>query len=87
MVDAIIPFRETLESEFAASSDLAASTKRAAAAAREAADATADFTARRGRSRVLGEKSVGTPDPGAVSFSLLMDALGDLFASAGAEQP
>jgi dihydroxyacetone kinase len=87
MVDAIIPFRETLESEFAASSDLAASTKRAAAAAREAADATADITARRGRSRVLGEKSVGTPDPGAVSFSLLMDALGDLFASAGAEQP
>lgn len=87
MVDAIIPFRETLKAEFAASSDLAASTKRAAAAARAAADATADITARRGRSHVLGEKSVGTPDPGAVSFSVLMDALGDLFTTAGAEQP
>ena len=81
MVDAIIPFQETLEAEFEATSDLAGSTRKAAAAARKAADATADITARLGRSRVLGKKSVGTPDPGAISFSVLMDVLGDLFAS------
>jgi len=37
--------------------------------------ATADIVARRGRSRVLGTKSLGTPDPGAVSFAVLMDAV------------
>ncbi|WDF33545.1 dihydroxyacetone kinase family protein [Arthrobacter agilis] len=86
MVDAIVPFREALETEFQASSDAAASTGRAAAVAREAADATADITARLGRSRVLGEKSVGTPDPGAISFSLLMAALADHFGAAGSKQ-
>ncbi|MFC3298059.1 dihydroxyacetone kinase family protein [Arthrobacter agilis] len=86
MVDAIVPFREALETEFQASSDAAESTGRAAAVAREAADATADITARLGRSRVLGEKSVGTPDPGAISFSLLMAALADHFGAAGAKQ-
>ena len=44
--------------------------------AREAADATAEITATLGRARVLGEKSVGTPDPGAISFSILMRELG-----------
>ena len=80
MVDAALPFREALLAEFETSSDLAGATKKAAAVAREAAEATADITARRGRSKVLGDKSLGTPDPGALSFSVLMDALGDLFA-------
>ncbi|OSM42995.1 DAK2 domain-containing protein, partial [Nesterenkonia sp. PF2B19] len=39
--------------------------------AQQAAEATAELTARLGRSRVLGEKSRGTPDPGAVSFGML----------------
>ena len=42
----------------------------------EAARATADITAEKGRARVLGEKSVGTHDPGAISFSILMRELG-----------
>ncbi|WAP52083.1 dihydroxyacetone kinase family protein [Arthrobacter sp. ATA002] len=81
MVDAALPFRDSLVAEFAATADLAGSVKKAAAAAREAAAATADITSRRGRSRILGEKSLGTPDPGAHSFSVLMDALGDFLAS------
>jgi L-erythrulose 1-kinase len=80
MVDAALPFRAALLAEFETSSDLAGATKKAAAVARQAAEATADITARRGRSKVLGDKSLGTPDPGALSFSVLMDALGDLFA-------
>lgn len=82
MVDAALPFRERLLAEFESSAELAGSTKKAAAVAREAAEATAEITARRGRSKVLGDKSLGTPDPGALSFSVLMDALGDLFAQA-----
>ena len=90
MVDAALPFRDALEAEFAATSDAAGSILKAAAVAREAAEATADITSRRGRSRILGEKSLGTPDPGAYSFSVLMDALGSFLQSgpdAVPEQP
>ncbi|MBD7996650.1 dihydroxyacetone kinase family protein [Arthrobacter sp. Sa2CUA1] len=81
MVDAALPFRNALETEFGATSDLSGSVLKAAAVAREAAEATADITSRRGRSRILGEKSLGTPDPGAWSFSVLMEALGTFLQS------
>lgn len=76
MIDAAVPFAETLEQEFSQSEDLARSLTAAAERARLAAQGTAELTARLGRSRVLGEKSVGTPDPGATSFALLMGELG-----------
>ncbi|WP_320773125.1 DAK2 domain-containing protein, partial [Streptomyces sp. CRN 30] len=44
-------------------------------AATGAAEATASLTARRGRSRAHGERSLGTPDAGAVSFALIATAL------------
>ncbi|TLP74481.1 dihydroxyacetone kinase family protein [Nesterenkonia sphaerica] len=77
MIDAAVPFAETLFQEFSRTSDLVASLSAAAERAQVAAQRTAELTARLGRSRVLGEKSVGTPDPGATSFALLMGVLGD----------
>ncbi|UVY84531.1 dihydroxyacetone kinase family protein [Brachybacterium sp. NBEC-018] len=76
MVDAAVPFRATLEQAFTGENPAAAILE-AAGAAREAAAATAEITARLGRSRVLGERSLGTPDPGAISFSILMTELGE----------
>ncbi|GGE58726.1 dihydroxyacetone kinase family protein [Nesterenkonia cremea] len=76
MIDAAVPFSQALEARFGESQDLAAAVTSAAVEAQQAAEKTADLTARLGRSRVLGEKSLGTPDPGAISFSLLMEALG-----------
>lgn len=76
MVDAAVPFRATLEKAFTGENPAAAILE-AAGAAREAAAATAEITARLGRSRVLGERSLGTPDPGAISFSILMTELGE----------
>lgn len=87
MVDAALPFRDALAAEFSSTEDLAGSVLKAAAVAREAAEATADITSRRGRSRILGEKSLGTPDPGAYSFSVLMDALGGFLQSCSAAAP
>lgn len=75
MVDAAVPFRDALAEAFDAEAGPAITT--AAGVARDAADRTADIPARLGRARVLGNKSVGTPDPGALSFSLLMAALGE----------
>ncbi|WP_114856225.1 dihydroxyacetone kinase family protein [Brachybacterium sp. YJGR34] len=79
MVDAAIPFRAALAESFTGD-DAAAAITAAAQVAREAADATAEITARMGRSRVLGDKSLGTPDPGAISFSILMKELGQHLA-------
>lgn len=75
MVDAAVPFRDALVKAFDTQAGPAITS--AARVAREAAEKTADITARRGRARVLGEKSVGTPDPGALSFAMLMKALGE----------
>ncbi|WP_435070706.1 dihydroxyacetone kinase family protein [Amycolatopsis thermoflava] len=62
LVDALVPFRERLASGTWA---------QAAAAAEDAARATADLVPRKGRARPLAERSVGTPDPGAVSLALI----------------
>lgn len=79
MVDAAVPFRAALADAFTGDNPGAA-IRHAAGAARTAAAATGDIVARRGRSRVLGDKSLGTPDPGAVSFSILMTELGEKLA-------
>lgn len=77
MIDAAVPFSETLSAEFATCNDLFTSVSAAAVTSKGAAEKTSEMTARLGRSRVLGEKSLGTPDPGAISFSLLMEALAE----------
>lgn len=71
MIDAIVPFADRLTERLAAGDDLVAAWAQAAATASAAAQATAQLTARLGRSRTHGEKSIGTPDPGAVSFALI----------------
>lgn len=77
LVDAIVPFVDTLEQAHGAGTPLPEAWQQATTAARAAADETANFVSRLGRSRVLGEKSLGVADPGAISFSMLMQALAD----------
>lgn len=59
------------------SSIITRATIRAAAAATRAAESTAKLTAKRGRSRAHGERSVGTPDPGAVSLAMIARSIAD----------
>jgi dihydroxyacetone kinase len=80
IMDAAVPFRDGLDES---GGDVAATVTHAAAMAMEAAEATADLTAQKGRARVLGEKSRGTPDPGAMSFALLMQSLGEQLENRG----
>jgi dihydroxyacetone kinase len=75
LVDALEPFALTLRDRFAAGDDLETAWDAAVSAAESAAAATADIAARMGRSRVLGAKSLGTPDPGATSLAAAMGAL------------
>ncbi|WOQ16662.1 dihydroxyacetone kinase family protein [Raineyella sp. W15-4] len=80
MVDAVAPFVERLVEAYAADPDLPRAWAEAADRATEAADRTALIPARLGRARTHGDDSIGTPDPGAVSFALVMAGIGRLLA-------
>ncbi len=75
MVDALVPFATTFASEIASQKTLLEAFALAAKAADDAAKSTADLTPKLGRARAHTEKSVGTPDPGAVSFALIVQSL------------
>jgi dihydroxyacetone kinase len=75
MVDAIVPFVESLRGACEGGAAIGAALTSAAEAARLAAEQTADLRPRRGRARPLAERSVGHPDPGATSFALIVAAV------------
>jgi D-erythrulose 4-kinase len=87
LVDALEPFAETLRDRVGAGDDLESAWTAAVSAADSAAAATADIAARMGRSRVLGEKSLGTPDPGATSLAAVMGALTSVVGQRPAGSP
>ena len=72
MVDALVPFADTLSARVAAGSTLAAAWQEAADATSAAAAATADLLPKMGRARPHAEKSLGTPDAGAHSLALIV---------------
>lgn len=77
MVDAFAPFSARLTEGVAAGEPLAMAWRGASRVADIAARATADIPARRGRARTHGDASLGAPDPGAVSFALIVATIGD----------
>ncbi|MBR7744622.1 dihydroxyacetone kinase family protein [Phycicoccus sp. BSK3Z-2] len=80
LVDALVPFVADLRERVDAGEGLATAWPAAARVADEAARATADLTPRLGRARPLAERSVGTPDAGAVSMALVVGAVGQVLA-------
>jgi dihydroxyacetone kinase len=77
LIDAVEPFVLTLEAEVE-SVGLATAWKQAADVATQAAKDTAALTPRVGRARPLAARSVGTPDPGAMSFALCVRTVADV---------
>lgn len=82
LLDALLPAIEALDAAVATGVPLAAAASTAAIAARDARDATAGLVARRGRASYLGDRSLGSIDPGAASAALLLDALAAALAAA-----
>ena len=78
MIDAIVPFSDDLTARLAAGDTLIDAWSHAADVATAAAEATSELTARLGRARSHGDKSLGTPDPGAVSFALVAHTVLDV---------
>jgi D-erythrulose 4-kinase len=84
MLDALFPFVDTLIGEVDGGASLSDAWRSAAEACRAAAEATSSLVPKIGRARPLAERSVGTPDPGAVSLGLIVTAIGDVLGGAEA---
>lgn len=74
LVDALVPFAAELSAGVAAELPLAEAWIAAASVATAQAEATSELLPRMGRARPHMEKSLGTPDPGAISLALAMTA-------------
>ncbi|MFC7619601.1 dihydroxyacetone kinase family protein [Microlunatus sp. GCM10028923] len=79
MLDAWLPFTETVEAEIGRGADWRAAWAAGANAATEAAGRTAELRPKVGRARPLAERSVGTPDAGAVSFARCVTVVAELY--------
>jgi dihydroxyacetone kinase len=77
LLDALLPFVDALAERVGRGDALADAWTAAAPAADDAARQTAELTAKVGRARPLGDRSLGTPDPGAVSLALIVAAVGE----------
>lgn len=70
LADAFVPFVDALTEAARRGDPLRSAWRAAAEAATRAAEATADLEPRLGRARPLAAKSLGHPDPGAMSLAL-----------------
>ncbi|MEU6643175.1 dihydroxyacetone kinase family protein [Saccharomonospora sp. NPDC046836] len=80
VVDAFLPFVESLEADLAAELPLGPAWVNASTVATRAADATASLSPRLGRARPLAARSLGHRDPGAVSFAIVVTAIAEHLA-------
>lgn len=75
LLDALVPGIDALEAAIEGGADQAAALAAMTAATRAAADATSSLQARRGRASYSGERSIGSPDAGAVGVALMLEDL------------
>ncbi|CDP85786.1 MULTISPECIES: dihydroxyacetone kinase family protein [Mycolicibacterium] len=78
MLDALVPFVTALTSAVERGTDWRTAWLAAAEIAEKAAADTAELRPRVGRARPLAERSVGTPDAGAISLAMCIHTVADL---------
>lgn len=86
LVDALDAFAVAIGEAVESGCSLPAAWATAAERSRKAAEATANMLPRVGRARPHGEKSLGTPDPGAVSMALAVEAVAGVLADFGVNE-
>jgi len=77
LLDALIPMTDALEKELDGQDGAARLARSTATAARAAADATTPMQAMRGRPSYTGERSIGSPDAGAVAVAVMAERVAD----------
>lgn len=80
MLDAFAPFLDSFEKQLNLGLDLWTAWATATGDAKVAAEETAGLLPKIGRARPLAEKSLGTPDPGAVSLVMCLEAVSKVLA-------
>lgn len=75
MLDAMLPAKRAMEKEWKLTGDAKTSVEAGLAAAREGVQYTKTIIATKGRASYLGERSIGHQDPGAASFTFLLEAI------------
>ncbi len=83
MMDALVPAICAIRASASADKDIASALQAAAAAARSGAESTRQLSARYGRAKFLGEKTLGYPDPGAFSVALIFEGFSSALSSEG----
>ncbi len=79
LIDALSPFVDVLLANVEEGASIGSAWAVAARAATDAAEQTAQLIPKIGRARPLAERSLGTPDPGAVSLGLVVTAIAKHF--------
>lgn len=74
LLDAVVPATDALEEGLRAGDGRAALAS-AATTAREAAEATTSMLAKRGRASYTGERSIGSPDAGAIGVAVMFEEI------------
>jgi dihydroxyacetone kinase-like protein len=75
LLDALVPVTDALEQAAGNGADAAAAVEIAAKAARDAAEATSSLVARRGRASYSGDRSIGSPDAGAMAVAIMLEQI------------
>jgi dihydroxyacetone kinase phosphoprotein-dependent L subunit len=81
LLDALVPMTDSIERSIASGVEVADVISNAAVVTREAADATTGMVAKRGRAAYSGERSIGSPDPGAVAVAVIVERLDSVWAT------
>ena len=77
MLDAMIPARDAIEASMKAGKTFAEALKDGVQAARDGVEYTKTIIATKGRAAYVGERSIGHQDPGATSFTYLLEVISD----------
>ncbi|NLE25148.1 MAG: dihydroxyacetone kinase subunit L [Clostridiaceae bacterium] len=75
MLDAMVPAYKAITGALEESNDAIKALKAGVAAAKEGVEYTKTIIATKGRASYLGERSIGHQDPGATSFTILLEAI------------
>ncbi|WP_426226386.1 dihydroxyacetone kinase subunit DhaL [Pseudarthrobacter sp. DSP2-3-2b1] len=73
LLDVLVPVADALQQANTDGRDASSAVEIAAKTARAAAEATSALTARRGRASYSGERSIGSPDAGAMVIAIILE--------------
>ena len=75
MLDAMVPAYEAMKKSYAEAGDAKKAIDDGLAAAKEGIEYTKTIIATKGRASYLGERSIGHQDPGATSFTVMLEVI------------